>query len=120
MFVERSKEALASLAANVESLGFGRRARVFSVPVERAARALGGERFDLVFADPPYADVKSGVAIRALESVAVPRLDVRGLLVLEHASRDSPPAIGGMKHEELRVYGDTAISFYVPHAATAE
>ena len=110
VFVERSREALVALQANVDALGVRGRVRVLSVPVERAGRALEGERFDLVFADPPYADVKSGVALRALESVAVPVLG--GLLVLEHASRDAPPAIAGLAHDEARTYGDTAVSFY--------
>src|SRR5262249_3327716 len=60
VLVERGKEALDAIRANVAALGVAAEARVVSVPVERAARgvqtaatALGGEAFDLVFVDPP-------------------------------------------------------------------
>ena len=113
VFVERAKEALAALEANVEALGVRGRVRVVALPAERAARNLEGDRFDLVFADPPYADVKSGAALRALESLVVPRLEAGALLVLEHASRDPSPAIAGLQKDEERTYGDTTLSFYV-------
>jgi 16S rRNA (guanine966-N2)-methyltransferase len=112
VFVERSKEALAALEANVRALGVGARARVLAMPVERAARALGAEPFDLVFADPPYADVKSGIAVRAIEAAAVPRMRPGAVLLLEHASRDPDPSVGGLAREDARTYGDTTVSFY--------
>ncbi len=112
VFVERSKEALAALRANVEALGLVARACVASA-VERAARDLEGERFDLVFADPPYADVKSGAAVRAIEALVLPHLAPSALLVLEHASRDPAPLIEGLVLDDGRTYGDTTLSFYV-------
>jgi 16S rRNA (guanine966-N2)-methyltransferase len=111
VFVERSKEALASLNANVRALGVGQKTRVVPLPVERAARTLGDERFDLVFADPPYADVKSGDAVRAIRPF-VASLASGGLLVLEHAHRDPSPEIDGVTLERARTYGDTALAFY--------
>ena len=111
VFVERSKEALTALHANVDALGVRDRVRVLAVAVERAARGVTGP-FDLVFADPPYADVKTGAAVRALEEVAVPLLGASALLVLEHASRDAPPRVAGLEHHDPRTYGDTTVSFY--------
>ena len=114
VFVERSKEAVAALHANVEALGVGGRARVLASSVERAAARLQPETesFDLVFVDPPYADVASGVVKGALESLFVPLLAARGMLVLEHASRDRPPALEGLTLDDTRTYGDTTLSFY--------
>jgi 16S rRNA (guanine966-N2)-methyltransferase len=123
VFVERSKEALAALNANIAALGQGPRTRVLSVAVERAARELGKNKnpvdnggatpFDLVFADPPYADVKNGEALRAIVTVLDPALfSPRGRLVLEHAHRDPSPAIEGLTLDEARTYGDTSLSFY--------
>ena len=42
VFVERAKEALAALEANVEALGVRGRVRVVAMSVERAARAVAG------------------------------------------------------------------------------
>ena len=114
VFVERSREALAALQANVAALGVERRVKVVAGAVERAGRALAlaDGPFDLVFADPPYADVKSGVAVRAILALAVPRMTAGGLLVLEHASRDPAPGIEGLTRGEGRAYGDTTVTFY--------
>jgi 16S rRNA (guanine966-N2)-methyltransferase len=114
VFVERSKEALAALEANVQSLGVADRVRVLAQPVERAARGLAGARFDLIFADPPYADVESGAAVRALEALIVPLMSTGALLVLEHASRDPSPDIAGLVESDARTYGDTSLTFYAP------
>jgi 16S rRNA (guanine966-N2)-methyltransferase len=113
VFVERSKEALAALHANVESLGAQSQVRVLASSVERAAVRLERERFDLVFADPPYADIKSGLAKSALEALFVPLLEHEGMLVVEHASRDPPPVLAGLTLDDSRAYGDTALGFYL-------
>jgi 16S rRNA (guanine966-N2)-methyltransferase len=116
VFVERGKDALAALAHNVRALGQEARARVLAVPVERAVRALllEGARFDLVFADPPYADVKSGAVATAGDYVAL--LAPGATLVLEHAQRDAPPSLPGLAFVRTRTYGDTSLSFYVADA----
>jgi 16S rRNA (guanine966-N2)-methyltransferase len=81
--------------------------------VERAAARLERKRFELVFVDPPYADVKAGLTKSTLEALFVPLLEARGMLVLEHASRDPAPIITGLTMEDSRIYGDTALSFFV-------
>jgi 16S rRNA (guanine966-N2)-methyltransferase len=111
VFVERSKDALAALNANVRALGVAPKTRIVALPVERVARTLGGERFDLVFADPPYVDVKSGEATRAIATF-VPLLAPSGRLIVEHAQRDPSPTIAGVTLERARTYGDTTLSFY--------
>jgi 16S rRNA (guanine966-N2)-methyltransferase len=71
---------------------------------------LEGARFDLVFADPPYADVKSGAVATVGDYVAL--LAPGATLVLEHAQRDDPPGLPGLALVRTRAYGDTALSFY--------
>jgi 16S rRNA (guanine966-N2)-methyltransferase len=115
VFVERSKEALVALNANVEALGVRAQVRVIALPIERALRGLQTrqeEHFDLVLADPPYAEVENGAATRALETHVVPLMTPGALLVLEHASRDAAPTIANLEHEDARKYGDTTLSFY--------
>jgi 16S rRNA (guanine(966)-N(2))-methyltransferase RsmD len=114
-FVERSREALVALRANVVALGLERRARVVAAPTERAAGETAGP-FDLVFADPPYADVAS--ALRVLEEI-VRRgaLADAATIVLEHApergqAEQKGYEIAGLERKETRRYGDTCLTFF--------
>lgn len=115
VLVESGRDALEAIRANVASLGLADRARVVAGAVERAAAKLAVDApFDLVFADPPYADLDAAArAITALVAASV--LAQGALLVLEHAQKSEPPEIPGLAQDaELgtRRYGDTAVSFY--------
>ncbi|MEM7341300.1 MAG: RsmD family RNA methyltransferase [Actinomycetota bacterium] len=57
-FVEADRGAAAVLHANLDHLGFADRASVIVAPVATALRSLplvDGDRFDVAFCDPPYA-----------------------------------------------------------------
>ena len=119
VFVECARPALAALRANLTALGT-RDARVLPVRVERAPAMIAtAGPFDLVLADPPWIDVTEGRAANAIaQLVAAGALcgpDAR--VVLEHASSDASPAIDGLTFASRRVYGDTALSWYVPASA---
>jgi 16S rRNA (guanine966-N2)-methyltransferase len=70
VFVERHRKAAALIEANLSALGADEAARVLVRPVLSAVRALvaRGERFDLVWADPPFELWEEGA--QALEAVA--------------------------------------------------
>jgi 16S rRNA (guanine966-N2)-methyltransferase len=118
VFVERRREALAALRENIAALGVGARSRVIAGSVEGSTGEIG-HGFDIVFADPPYADVAAGAAVKALERIiAAGGLLPAGVLVLEHASKTAAPSIGPLAAYDSRTYGDTEISFYAaPEAA---
>jgi 16S rRNA (guanine966-N2)-methyltransferase len=103
-FVEMHRASLAALAANIEALSAGDRARVHRGDAERFVTALPAGAFDLAFADPPYTiDYASRIAAH------FHRTPFARILSIEHrAGLDLP---GG----ETRRYGDTAITFF--HAA---
>jgi 16S rRNA (guanine966-N2)-methyltransferase len=113
-FVERRREALAALRDNVAALGVGDAARVVGRPVEAIEGELSGP-FDLIFADPPYADVQSGAAPRALGRVLEGSVlcSDEAVMVLEHSSKTKAPSLATLTLVETRAYGDTQISFYV-------
>lgn len=120
ILVESGREALDVIRANIQALGVEKAARVLSMPVERAIKQLQAKEsaFDLVFADPPYAEVSGGAAVRALVSLV--RADLvapGGTLILEHASADPSPAMEGLAFIESRRHGDTTLSFYGPMTA---
>lgn len=119
VLVEKDRAALDALRENRRALGLEDATQVLTSSVEQC-EARGP--FEVVFADPPYADVRSGVAVRALERVAarlaaayegeVEAGTIRAIWVLEHDSKDKAPVIVGLTWSDTRVYGDTALSFF--------
>lgn len=113
VLVEQGREAIAAIRDNARSLCVEARVRLVVGRVEqvlaRQVRALGP--FDLVFVDPPYADVRTP-AFAALLSQAADLLRPGGCLVLEHASPDAPPELASTRMDRTRHYGDTALTFH--------
>jgi 16S rRNA G966 N2-methylase RsmD len=70
-----------------------------------------GDRFSLVFVDPPY---DSGLALEMLEALeASTVLDDNGVIVVECGAMESLPAeVGGLHRADERRYGGTTLSFY--------
>lgn len=111
VLVERDAAACAVVRENAESLGAGGRARLVRADWRAGLRALAaaGERFDLVFLDPPYGE---GIASAAAEALARGPLLLPGAVVaVEEASRRgegfSPP--GEWQLLADRRYGDTRV-----------
>jgi 16S rRNA (guanine966-N2)-methyltransferase len=105
-FVESDKRAAEVLKANARDLGFAD-----TVIVNRTAEAFvagEGEKFDVVFADPPYA-VGDDELAAVLRGIA-PRLAGDAVLIVERASRSGEPG-WPEEVEPLRAkrYGDTAV-----------
>jgi 16S rRNA (guanine(966)-N(2))-methyltransferase RsmD len=111
VFVESDRAALAALETNLKALALGAEARVFPLAVERAlARVAEAGPYDLVFADPPYADVER--AARNLDVLAERGALGQGAwIVLEHARKDTPKP-SALVLDETRLYGDTALSLF--------
>jgi 16S rRNA G966 N2-methylase RsmD len=84
------------------------------MPAERAARTLEG-RFDVVFADPPYALAYPAATFAALRERGA--IDERSLVVYEHSSRLPAPADPAFELRRTAVYGDVALAFLQPVAA---
>jgi 16S rRNA (guanine(966)-N(2))-methyltransferase RsmD len=118
VFAERSPGSLAALEANLRSLEIGDVAHVRRGDAAATIRRLGreGERFDLVFLDPPYASDEAPRALRAIVEAAI--LASGGTLVVEAAWRHPVPAVSGLALVETRRYGDTVLLRYAGTAAT--
>ncbi len=116
VFVEEARAALEALRANIAHVRGEASCLVVPKSVERALpslAAVGDGSFSLVLADPPYADVTSGKAVRALAAlIANGVLAPGGRLVLEHASSDTSPIVEGLAPADTRRYGDTSLAFY--------
>jgi 16S rRNA (guanine(966)-N(2))-methyltransferase RsmD len=113
VFVEEHAAALKVLRRNLESLDLGPRAVVLAVPVSAALKKLPrrGEKFGLVFLDPPYGGEAATATLRALAAADVLTPEAR--VVAEHSARETlPEAVGVLNRRELRRYGDTQVAFY--------
>ncbi len=112
VFVENSRPALSVLEKNISLCGFDAHAFVLAMSVPRGLALMGqrGETFQVVFADPPYG---RGWVEKTLRRIVGHRvLSHGGLIVLEHASRESPSrGYGELVVLQQKTYGDTTVSF---------
>lgn len=110
VLVEHAREAIAAIRENARALQAEELVHVFPTRVDRATSKIEGP-FELVFVDPPYMDVRAAGFVEILAGAA--NLVARGAtLVLEHASKDPPPAVPGLDLHRSRRYGDTTLTFY--------
>ena len=99
VFVERRKDALQAIRENLEVNG------------DAMSYLKSGEKFDLIFLDPPYA---SGLLQQALEDIA--RFDIcrrHGIIVAESAADQALPPLSGPYsiYREYR-YGKIKLTVY--------
>jgi 16S rRNA (guanine(966)-N(2))-methyltransferase RsmD len=112
-FVERDPRAVAALRANVAALGVGALARVRRGDVLRELAALyrAGERFDIVFLDPPYDAALVETTLQSLGGGGL--LLPEGLVVAQHFTKRAPAAtIGALAAFRARRFGETTLTFY--------
>jgi 16S rRNA (guanine966-N2)-methyltransferase len=111
VFVERDGSAAAVLRENLRALGIGperaelRRAEVLGALEKASAR---GEKYDLIFIDPPYREapgLSAGLAAR------LPELLAPGARIVAESDRRSKLALG-LPAETERRYGDTSITIH--------
>ena len=108
VLVENDARACAAIFHNIASLGYDGRCRVIRGELPQALEQLGGDRFDLVFSDPPYA---SRAAQKTVEALAVNQvLAPAARVVLEMDRREPAPAPpAGLRLADERRYGDTRV-----------
>ena len=129
-FVERDRRVIGTIAENLARTGLaGDDARVIRADAEAWLTAPGGAAaggsgsggvggdgpFDLVFVDPPYADVELLDRLLAILGADTDeRLLVPGArVVAKHFWRDRPPAqVGLLASERDRRFGETGLTFY--------
>lgn len=101
-FVDNDQRSIAALRDNAAALGAGYRAKVTRGDALRFVQALGGDAFDVAFADPPYAtDAAVRLAERWLEC------HFATVFSVEHPSGAVMPPGG-----DTRRYGYSSITLY--------
>lgn len=113
VFAEKDRSAVSCLRANVTALQESERAEIR----QRSAQAVvkkaieEQERFDLIYADPPWD--RAGELMKDILNSAAQLLTADGRLVVEHRATDpAPTPPPELSLVDQRRYGDTALSFY--------
>ena len=107
--VESDRRAVKLIEENAALCGEQNRCAIIRDVVERALRgAVPGGPFDIIVLDPPYdyAALEDAVTSAGRQRAA------DGIVVLEHASRVTPPAPAGLALTRTVKSGDSALSFY--------
>jgi 16S rRNA (guanine(966)-N(2))-methyltransferase RsmD len=115
-FVEQHRPTADALANAAKALGVADRVDVIAAPVARAVHAVEG-RFDLVFADPPYAHAYPAAAFAALRARRA--IDAGTTVVYEHSARETPPSDPAMRVARTERYGEVALEFLQPLESAA-
>jgi len=110
VLVEHARDAVLAIRDNARSLDLEDQITIVSGRVERSLETIKGP-FDLVFLDPPYADVKTPNFAKVL-AAAGRLLAPEGALVLEHSTQDEPPLIPGLALDRSRKHGDSTLSLF--------
>jgi len=114
VFVEQSRVALECIRRNLRELNLLESSTIVGRSVESSVATLcRSGPYDLVFCDPPWANIESVIA--TLDGASLPTwLGEQSLLLLEHPTKFCPPdtAFSGMTVEGRRSWGDTAVTFF--------
>jgi 16S rRNA (guanine(966)-N(2))-methyltransferase RsmD len=113
VFVELEAAALRALRDNIAGLGLEDRARVIREDAVRAVSTLHrkGERFAVVFLDPPYVSSRATEALDAVASRGV--LTSSAVVVIQHATKTPPPETPGvLTLWKTSRFGETSLTFF--------
>ncbi len=86
VMVDKSKDANAIIRKNIEKTRFSEQCRVFCMDYAEYVRRYAGERFDIIFLDPPYAAKLYAPALRAL--IKAEMLKPTSLIICESDASD--------------------------------
>ncbi|MBE5804702.1 MAG: 16S rRNA (guanine(966)-N(2))-methyltransferase RsmD [Clostridiales bacterium] len=109
VLVDCHRAAHACQRQNAEKLGFAGQTRILLMDWQQAVCQLAaGEKFDLVFLDPPY-------AMRDLTGVMAslkPLLAEEAVIIVEHEAKVMPATADGYEMYDSRKYGYVGVSFF--------
>lgn len=108
VFVEQGQKAAAAITQNINTLGFSEQCRTVRTTAE-AFLANSRDKFDLIFADPPY---QKGILPLLLKQAA--RVCTPGaIFIFEHeAELEIPQQADGFVLEKQHKYGTAGICRY--------
>lgn len=116
LFVEEDRQSIAAIKKNLAKVNLTGRIRQENV-FDFLRRSAGTENFQIIFADPPYEQTKSGERYteKLLSNDVLPQLlDSDGVFVLEKRPSELIPATNLWDVVRARKYGATEVLFLSP------
>ena len=113
VFIDREKISIDIIRQNVQTANMGSAAEIYRNDAERALKALAkrGQKFRLVFLDPPYKMITMDSLMAQL--AANQMLEPEAIIVVEHdAAHRYPEQLEHFDQLKHAKYGDTAVSIY--------
>jgi 16S rRNA (guanine966-N2)-methyltransferase len=113
VFVEADRQSAAIIEGNLAKTKLKGRIRQLDV-FDFLRRAAGAEKFDIVFADPPYEKTEDGERFteKLLANEALPQLmDADGIFVLEKQPTEALPEMKQWRSLRQKIYGATEVLF---------
>jgi len=121
VFIEPNPLLVDTIKDNLNVCGFDDKYEIISAPVERGVKHLSKrkERFDIIFADPPY---EKGLIKETLYLLGDGDLISRdGMVIIQHSSREKLEwGAGNFVLTDQRKYSYTIISFLKMHSEHSE
>ena len=126
VFVEQEHAALRALRNNLKIFGLSDKAQVWAANARVAPQRLdeSGEKFDFIFADPPFSLPNEAEEI-AKRLDAWPKLlnnegaDAKigseSVMVIQHSRRVTLPVLVNFALAREKRAGESTLSFFVPH-----
>ena len=117
LFVEEDRQSITAIGKNLTKTGFAGRVRQQDVFKFLKNAGAAAEKFQIVFADPPYDKTKSGEGFteKLLSNETLPRLLDRGaVFVLEKRPGEELPAAKLWQVTRQKTYGATEVLFLSP------
>ncbi|MBQ2833808.1 MAG: 16S rRNA (guanine(966)-N(2))-methyltransferase RsmD [Clostridia bacterium] len=111
VLIDMDRDACQAIKKNMETSRLGDRCRLISRDYRQAMDVLAqeGQKFDVVFIDPPYRMENTGEMCAALYDKGL--LSDAFLMVVEHRRGMAPLLDARFEAFDLRRYGDTEITF---------
>lgn len=112
VFVERSRPAQTAIRANIASFDNDGAALTLVPGDAESFAGLPGDPFDVIVADPPYAQSADDLGVVLARLAASGRIAPGADLVVERAARDGAfPWPNGLVADRSRRYGDTLVCY---------
>ena len=108
VFLERDKAAIRTINVNITTLSVADRTKVIQTGVAGWTNTSLDDKFDIIFADPPYHDMQFSTVSKLTKY-----LRPEGLMILSYPGRETVPSLNGVVVVDKRIYGEAALALFL-------
>lgn len=113
-FVEKDKGLAAVIKKNIPACCSHERCSILAADIESALKNLSrkNEKFDIIFADPPYNRGLAGMTLTLLNKYPV--MDEESVVVIQHSVKErfAGVSVDNMVVTDERKYGENVLTFF--------